>query len=472
MSSLFHQHKQETIDSFLRFTQGEEFPRWPMDVFLEVSNVCDLKCAMCATFSALNEHRYAKVAREERGFLDIQHGTEGVAPLLEHALQIHAFGYGEPTIHPKFVAFLSEIGRYEAMVDFFTNGMHMSDALCRTLVEQRVARMTISFSGANAADYESVYLGGDFERVLAGIRRLRDVKTAAGSRYPIIEVNSLAFRHHVESLVDFVRIMGEAGVNVVHLKPLVTMDDVPELHAHVAVPGPRELEILEQAREVAKQFDMILGSKPFERLVDESRGDMERARRLHYHGKAGMSEALVPVAEFPALAKSRKVPVSERQTVERRIGAELMNPDDPWIPFPNGEPCLEPFYGFYLGYNGDSYPCCFRNRKYALGVVPDEDGLSIWRGERFQSVREHIATSRSYPKQMCGSCLKARPFPPNHGLAHRVRQYRRWYQERYGVPFYPEVEQHLKNVPTNSQILARFAGHAAPGLGIRADSGL
>ncbi|MBK8289271.1 MAG: hypothetical protein IPK95_12115 [Cellvibrionales bacterium] len=56
----FTEQKREAIESFLRFSQGEEFPRWPLEVFLEVSNICDLQCAMCPTFSALNADRFLR----------------------------------------------------------------------------------------------------------------------------------------------------------------------------------------------------------------------------------------------------------------------------------------------------------------------------------------------------------------------------------------------------------------------------
>ena len=52
--SHFHAQKQQAIESFLDFIVGGEQPRWPLEVFIEVSNLCDLQCAMCHTFSALN----------------------------------------------------------------------------------------------------------------------------------------------------------------------------------------------------------------------------------------------------------------------------------------------------------------------------------------------------------------------------------------------------------------------------------
>jgi hypothetical protein len=95
-----HAAKAATIDSFVDFAQGGAFPQWPLEVFLEVSNLCDLKCAMCNTFSALHTSRRGVVRSQERGFLALEQVMEPLAPLFRHALQVHAFGFGEPSIHP------------------------------------------------------------------------------------------------------------------------------------------------------------------------------------------------------------------------------------------------------------------------------------------------------------------------------------------------------------------------------------
>ena len=52
MQSQYHKHRREAFESFFAFAAGEALPRYPLEIFLEVSNVCDLKCAMCPTFSA------------------------------------------------------------------------------------------------------------------------------------------------------------------------------------------------------------------------------------------------------------------------------------------------------------------------------------------------------------------------------------------------------------------------------------
>ncbi len=99
--------KDETIRSFTQFARGIALPQWPIELFLEISNVCNLRCAMCPTFSALNPYRLVALKTEERGFIDAHAVQTSLETLLQHALNVHCFGYGEPTIHPEFRNFLS-----------------------------------------------------------------------------------------------------------------------------------------------------------------------------------------------------------------------------------------------------------------------------------------------------------------------------------------------------------------------------
>src|SRR5215207_3271322 len=147
----FATDKIEAIRSYADFCRTGASPAYPLEIFLEISNICDLKCAMCVQFSALNAQRFNQIKSTSRGFMDQGEISENIEQALRHALLVHCFGYGEPTIHPTFRSFLDLISRYEVMIDFFTNGMHLDEEFCQFLVDRRVYQITVSFSGATKA---------------------------------------------------------------------------------------------------------------------------------------------------------------------------------------------------------------------------------------------------------------------------------------------------------------------------------
>ncbi len=231
----FFESKREAVESFRRFELGGERPRYPLEIFLEVSNVCDLRCVMCPRFSAFNPARKQAIWDVDPGFLETDPATLALGPLLEHALVVHAFGYGEPTIHPSFPSFLRHVANYEVLIDFFTNGMHLTEELVAQLVELSIFKITVSFSGATAESYENVYQGGDFDRVLSGMARLRDAKRAAGSAFPRVVINSLSFDHHIRDLDRFVGLMADHGVERVEVTRLLEHEtSLPQLKGHAA----------------------------------------------------------------------------------------------------------------------------------------------------------------------------------------------------------------------------------------------
>ena len=448
--------KREAVRSFVDFAAGDGLPQWPLEVFLEVSNICDLKCAMCPTFSALNANRFTILKKNERGLIAYEQATTPLETVLQHALIVHAFGYGEPTIHPQFREFVQYLSQFDVMVDFFTHGMHLSEEMCEFLVESGVVRISVSFSGATAEEYENVYLGGEFDRVLRGLRTLAAAKERAGSDYPIIEINSLGFRHHIDKLPDFVRLMGETGANLIHLKPLQTYDAVRELHGHTAVMRPDiEGPIIEEAQAVAKQYGVRLASAPFEQTSAALEKYPDNPLQSRHKGYMPLSEEVITITDLKEVASSREKKAEQKEAVASP--EEEPTPEEIGIGrfmTHRGTPCLEPFKTLYASFNGKVYPCCFKNdRGVPLGNLNESDGDDIWRGERTSSIQENILQGE-YPADICGRCLKSATYPGHHNLVMKMNQYCDWYQHRFGEPFSRELQKAVKKLPDNAAIVA------------------
>ncbi|MCC7516961.1 MAG: radical SAM protein [Pseudomonadales bacterium] len=459
----FTAEKREAVESFLRFAQGEEFPRWPLEVFLEVSNICDLQCAMCPTFSALNKDRFFALKREDRGVIAYDTATEPLEEVLKHALIIHASGYGEPTIHPQYKELLLYLSRYEALIDFFTNGMHLDDELCQFLVQGHVHRISVSFSGVTAEEYENIYIGGDFERVLGGIRRLAKAKERANSQYPRIEINSLAFRHHIERLPDFVALMAEAGADVIHVKPLrLYGKKIAELQHHASNMHPdREAHIVQQAKVVADAHGVHLASAPYEATEKHAKNytrafdampDEEREQLFRK-----ILEERIPVADIKDIAVSaakreQKKAVLQQGLVMRERHQFSVEPSDFF--HHQGVPCMEPFKSFHAAFDGRVHTCCFTDAKHWIGHLQADNGETIWHNTIYSTLRQH-AVRDEYLTSMCATCMKKGAYPKSHAFQAAYNTYAKWYEHVYGMPFLADLREQVQAVPTSATILQR-----------------
>jgi MoaA/NifB/PqqE/SkfB family radical SAM enzyme len=443
--------KLRSVTSYADFCGGGEFPAYPLEMFLEVSNVCDLKCAMCVQFSALNAHRFQILKGDERGFFDVETISGHLEDSLRHALVVHCFGYGEPTIHPKFRSLLDFISKFEVMIDFFTNGMHLDEDLCAFLVDRKIQQVTISFSGSTKDIYENIYIGGDFQRVLDGMSRLAKAKKAAKSAYPIIEVNSLGFRDHVDSFESFVRLMAAHGANVVHLKKLQHHKIIPQLYEHVSVARPGvEDEMVRRAVKIGRKRGVRVNVDLY--LARGAAGEDDYARQMEFLktsaerdlGEGDAPFGANPIDKFKEIAG--KLPVIRDRRDKRpprpALGVDVDKEEARaflGVATPSraeGEPkfhCMEPFKTLYVSRNGAAKPCCFASPALYLGDVAASDGLDVWRGTGFEVVREAIADG-DYPMKSCEVCLRNRSGPRKHFAHHVIRKYLAWHTGRFADP--------------------------------------
>lgn len=421
-SKLLLQAKRESLHEFRLFRAGQNMhPKWPLEVFLEISNVCDLQCAMCPTFSGINPSRQVIQRMYQRGFMDTDAMSGALDSIFEHALIVHAFGYGEPTLHPGFPQLLDYLAKFGVMVDFFSHGNHLSAELCDLLVTRHVSKLTISLSGSSQDSYESVYLGGRYEDVISGLARLAASRKRMNSEFPRVEINSIGFRHHVLELPLFVRQMADVGVHRIHLKPLIETDSIRDLHGHAANPNDPEVHAaISSARAIAKRRKVRLDTAEFENSAYQTQIK---------------ADTLIPIEMFPSRAKSLEM--------KRAMRDLSRDPPEPpgiiwenvhFFPLSPGKfPCLEPFKTLYVSQDGSTFPCCFKNDQMKLGNIHVTNVLDIWR-EQFRDLRKHIARGK-YPEELCSQCVAHSLYPKNHGTDGLVLRYGVWFRKAYGRPF-------------------------------------
>lgn len=455
-SSQFAGEKLEAISSFRDFCLGKAIPAYPMEIFLEVSNVCDLKCTMCSDFSGHNPHRGAAIHAKKRGFIDTGMILDRFEPLLRHALSVHCFGGGEPTIHPDFRRIIERVSGYEVLIDFFTNGMHFDSGLAEFLVEGGIHKVVISFSGLTRDVYEGFYLGGRYDKVLAGVRRIAELKRAGGTPYPIIEINSLGFRQHVAAFDSFVEMMAGHGANVVHLKQLQRWPHISHIDPHVSIMRPWvEGEIIARAEAIGRRLGVQVSADQYLRMGVGS--EDEYRRRIAEMAENQGTPAARPSGQPPV----RALKLNEDKTVVQALFRTEASPRPDFH-------CMEPFKTLFVTRNGSIRPCCFHNHgSWHLGDATRSDPLEIWRGVGFQVMRDAILAGR-YPLELCGPCLAKRLGPEEHFVHDQVRAYLAWHQSRFGPGLRDALARQAPNAVNDMastrgrQIVARVRRSAGP----------
>jgi MoaA/NifB/PqqE/SkfB family radical SAM enzyme len=135
--------------------------------------------------------------------------------------QIAAFGRpifvlsgGEPLFRPD----IFEIARHAAdaglIVALATNGTLITTDVAQRIKDSGIARVSISFDGANAATHNIFRGPGAFERSLAGIAHLRAVGVP-------FQLNTTVANHNAHQMPETLALAKSLGATALHLFLLV-----------------------------------------------------------------------------------------------------------------------------------------------------------------------------------------------------------------------------------------------------------
>ena len=235
----------------------------PLEIFLETSNACNLRCRFCAS----QTHEVdppGSSAIMNAGIL------ESIRSFLPGSAAISLHGFGEPLLNKLTIPAAVRSAEYLLQVDFFTNGMLLSEHHARALVSGKVPGFTVSISTANPEKYERLYNRGSFDKLIRNLRFLKEEKQRQGSLYPRIQFNAIAMRDTLSDLPNLVSLAAELGIAAVELKPLVTYQSLSEMfNQRIIYDAKRDGQILDEAQRIAKQSNIILSTSVYEATGQE-----------------------------------------------------------------------------------------------------------------------------------------------------------------------------------------------------------
>ena len=106
-------------------------------------------------------------------------------------------------------------------ITIYSNGSNMTNTLANAVIDAKVNHYTISIGEAKKETYERIRRGGNFQKTLANIKKLNEVKKERNSNYPIIGANLTLMNSNIDELIDFVYLANDIGVNHILGRPLI-----------------------------------------------------------------------------------------------------------------------------------------------------------------------------------------------------------------------------------------------------------
>ena len=176
---------------------------YPRRLVLELTNACNLDCIMCGR----DESDFSG------SFLNIQY-LEKLEHILNHIEEVTLFGWGEPTIHPKFKDILEFLDRYPVRKYFVTNGTTLH-RIKKYLFDYKVDIMAVSLDGATAKTNNAIRRKANFDQIVTELRTIVQYKREEKINYPYINFVITLMRSNLSELPDMVDLAHRIGIEEV-----------------------------------------------------------------------------------------------------------------------------------------------------------------------------------------------------------------------------------------------------------------
>jgi MoaA/NifB/PqqE/SkfB family radical SAM enzyme len=321
----------------------------PRNIFIEVTNHCNLLCETCPrTFTSYEEPQTLSWEK----FLTIVEQF----PEMERAV-LH--GIGEPLLNkalPQMIAYLKARGVY---VLFNTNATLLNEVWSYKLIEAGLDELRVSIDGADAKTYALIRGAPLLHKVLNNLKRFVEIQQAMAISHPRPSLWMTGMKENIAELPVVIRLAAQIGVPEVYLQRMVYYAD-----GTADAPG-----MLNAGHGLFAGFDTA---------VNEI------------------------VAESEALAQTLGVKLwaSGATTAQESIAAR--REPRPW------SACLRPWTTAYITANGNALPCCispFATSDYnslKLGNVFENPFTELWNAPAYQQWRERLLSDEPHPA--CAGC--------------------------------------------------------------------
>ncbi len=219
--------------------RGDGVAPMPVEVNVEITGRCNLRCGFCPREVTPMEAVDASVGAVER--------------LLDEtgARELRLSGLGEPTISTVFPALVRAATTRGAQVSFVTNGTQLARLAEEGFDFGVVRLLTVSIDAASDATYRTLRRASAFPRILDGLAAV-SASRRPGSPWPYVSLNWILMRSNIGELAGLFAMLAGRGIRVdaVHCYPLVANDE--EFAVEVLPAGdPILLAALDAARAAA-----------------------------------------------------------------------------------------------------------------------------------------------------------------------------------------------------------------------------
>jgi MoaA/NifB/PqqE/SkfB family radical SAM enzyme len=323
---------------------------YPKYVQIEPVGQCNLRCRMCPI-----NFREDQPLTGSRKLMDYDLYTQ-IVDQFEGLEVLHLQGLGEPMLHPRFFDMIAYAVNKGIRVTTNTNLTLLNARRAEQCIRAGLDTLHFSIDGTNAETYENIRLNANFDKVLANLQTLLDIRSRLSSALPHLHMVMVIMRQNLAELPDLVRLAARFGAEEVF------------------------------AQQLSHDFGEATFTKKFQPLHD------------YVDQQSLLYEDLPRVQRY----------FNEARALAQEYGIRLRLPRPQPRPHPPGlsgrERCNWPWTGAYISFQGYAMPCCMvaTPDQVNLGLITGDNLEEVWNGEAYNQFRAQLASE--HPPEICGAC--------------------------------------------------------------------
>lgn len=211
----------------------------PLYVAWQITNECNLACMHC-----IEESGPGKKFKDE---LD----RDQVFSVLEQMMALEvpylSFSGGEPMMHPHFYEMVDYVCSRGSQLKIETNGHLLTAENAARLRELGVKAVQVSLDGATRPSFNKIRVLGELDRVLEGIRHLRDAGVP-------IEINFSPTRFNIHEIGDVVDMAYDLGAYSFYTGRTMYTGNAVKAWRHLEVPDAEYEAFFDTLRAKAVEY--------------------------------------------------------------------------------------------------------------------------------------------------------------------------------------------------------------------------
>lgn len=336
----------------------------PLKLEMDILNKCNLRCPMC--MMSHPSHYKQPLQRMSLGAFESL-----AADIFWHVRALSLTFGAEPLLHPEFARFVEIAGRYRIPEIYaVTNGILLTAAVSRAIISHGMSVLAVSIDAARAETYARIRIGGDWDCLMRNLLDLQRIKREMGSQKPLLELTFVMMKSNIEELPEFIDMAATLGANSVNAVHMLPFESLEIAHESCSLIRETTNEMLTRARARAIELGLRFSAPPL------------------------FGNTIARDLDAPDLSANDP----DRQGAIRfDLSLSRSTRDAGHCPFP--------WHFVAIDMQGMVVPCGWWNNQPAMGSIKTESFLSIWKNEKYRTLRAEHAIGAL--RTTCKNCPAA-----------------------------------------------------------------